>query len=185
MGEQKEQRAVLLVVAVLSRYGEVLEWADRELVARWGAVAVRSPRFAFTWSNYYEPTMGRDLEKYFLAFQQLLDPAELAGIKVATNELERQAAERFSVAEPRPLNLDPGYLTEAKLVLATTKDRDHRIYLQQGIFAEVTLHFHAGQWKTRPWTYPDYASPSYHQFFDDCRAYLRGRYRVPRDHRGA
>src|SRR5690606_9482893 len=102
------------------------------------------------WSSYYDATMGPELLKGFLAFERLMDPAELAQRKVESGAIEREAAERFSVAEPRPLNLDPGYITEAKLVLATTKDRDHRIYLSQGIYAEVTLYYHAGTWKSRP-----------------------------------
>jgi hypothetical protein len=76
--------------------------------------------------------------------------------------------------ESRPLNLDPGYLTEAKLVLASTKDRDHRVYLDRGIYAEVTLHYQRGRgWQPRPWTYPDYRSEPYLQFFTRCRQYLR------------
>ena len=77
----------------------------------------------------------------------------------------------------RPLNLDPGYLSEAKLVLATTKDRDHRIYLGQGIFAECTLYFHKQQWQPRDWTYPDFCSTPYRSFLAECRDYLGERYR--------
>ena len=80
-------------------------------------------------------------------------------------------------AEARPLNLDPGYITEAKLVLASTKDRDHRLYLDRGIFAECTLHYRQGIWQLRPWTYPDYQRADYHAFFLACRDYLRARYR--------
>jgi hypothetical protein len=92
----------------------------------------------------------------------------------AWEEEYRASAEH---SESRPLNIDPGYLTEAKLVLASTKDRDHRIYLSQGIFAEVTLHFARGGWQARPWTYPDYQRADYHAFFTTCRDYLRQRYR--------
>ncbi|MEX2025857.1 MAG: DUF4416 family protein, partial [Pirellulaceae bacterium] len=89
------------------------------------------------------------------------------------DEYRRQVAH----PESRPLNIDPGYLTEAKLVLASTKDRDHRIYLSQGIFAEVTLHFQQAKWQTRPWTYPDYQRADYHEFFSRCRDFLRQSYR--------
>lgn len=73
----------------------------------------------------------------------------------------------------RPLNLDPGYLTEAKLVLASTKDHAHRIYLSQGIYAEVTLSFRRGHWRHHDWTYPDYRRADYHAFFTQCRDYFR------------
>lgn len=58
-------------------------------------------------------------------------------------------------------------------MLATTKDRDHRIYLDNGIFAEVTLHYRQGVWEKSRWTYPDYQRPDFHEFFNQCRAYLR------------
>lgn len=77
--------------------------------------------------------------------------------------------------ESRPLNIDPGYISEAKLVLATTKDRDHRIYLSGGIFAEVTLHFRAKQWTSSRWTYPDYQREDFQAFFTKCRNLLRER----------
>ena len=67
------------------------------------------------------------------------------------------------------VNLDPGYLTTAKLVLATTKDFGHRVYLRDGIYAESTLHYIDGRWEPWPWTYPDYAGPRYHAFFERVR----------------
>lgn len=75
-------------------------------------------------------------------------------------------------AESRPLNLDPGYLTPAKLVLASTKDHAHRIYLRDGIFAEVTLVYRKGKWQPLEWTYPDYRRDDYQQFFTRCRERL-------------
>ena len=80
-----------------------------------------------------------------------------------------------SIPLSQKLGFDPGYLTEAKLILASTKDRDHRIYLDRGIFAENTLYFHAGSWQKRPWTYPDYQRADYHQFLLRCREYYRAR----------
>jgi hypothetical protein len=138
-------------------------------------VALASDRFDHRETTYYEATMGPDLQKTFFAFESLIDPAELVECKETSNQWELDYQKLGRHAEPRPLNLDPGYLTEAKLVLATTKDRDHRIYLRDGIFAEVTLHFHRGKWEARPWTYPDYQRADYHEFFLRCREYLRRR----------
>jgi hypothetical protein len=127
-------------------------------------------------TNYYEATMGANLKKTFFAFQTLVDPAELPQWKMQTNDWEIIYQQQANHPEPRPLNLDPGYLTEAKLILASTKDRDHRIYLRDGIFAENTLYFTKGGWQSRPWTYPDYQRADYHQFFVRCREYLRREY---------
>jgi len=88
-------------------------------------------------TDYYSRELGENLGRKFLGFERLIDPERLAGIKSFTNRLEG----KFSEGGARRINLDPGYLDSAKLVLPTTKNRDHRIYIGQGIFAEVTLHF--------------------------------------------
>jgi hypothetical protein len=74
---------------------------------------------------------------------------------------------------PRPLNLDPGYLGLGKLVLASTKDHAHRLYLSRGIYAEVTLNYQDRGWRHHDWTFPDYRRADYQQFFSQCRDYLR------------
>lgn len=175
MGEIRPHRPVLLLLAAFSRHDEALQWGREQAERRAGPIALSSPLFAFHHTDYYQADMGGPLRKQFHAFQQLIDPADLIPWKLCTNDWEQQLAAGGRWQEPRPLNLDPGYLTEAKLVLATTKDRDHRVYLGRGIFAEVTLHYHGGAWQSRPWTYADYADGGYHQFFDRCRQYLRSR----------
>jgi hypothetical protein len=152
----RTHRPVLLITAVFSRYPDAFEWARECCERHWGPVALASERFAFVETPYYEKTMGPGLDQ--------------------SNDWEEQCAREHAWPEPRPLNLDPGYVTEAKLILASTKDRDHRIYLSDGVFAEQTLHYHRGQWQPREWTYPNYRRADYHQFFDRCRAYLRERY---------
>jgi hypothetical protein len=177
MGQVAPHRRVLLIVAAFSRYPEGLEWAREQTEIDWGPIALASDFFEHVETQYYDATMGTGLKKTFWAFEQLVDPGLLPELKIRTNEWEEEYKQVSAHPEPRPLNLDPGYLTEAKLVLASTKDRDHRIYLSSGIYAEGTLYFHQGQWKTRPWTYPDYQRADYHEFFTRCREYLRQRYK--------
>jgi hypothetical protein len=129
----------------------------------------------FGQTTYYEPTMGPGLRKQFLAFATLIDPADLARVKLHTNGLERRLAETGAYAEGRPLNLDPGILNLGKLMLATTKDQAHRIYLRDGIFAEVTLRFAHGAFEPWPWTYADYREPALHQFLLEVRDYYKRR----------
>ena len=164
---------VLLVCGAFSRYAEALDWTRERVVRAWGPIALESERFIFDQTGYYTAEMGEDLTKTFFAMQRLVDPAGLADLKRQTIRWEQTYSEMAALPEPRPLNVDPGYLTEAKLVLATTKNRDHRIYLRDGIFAEVTLYYRGGQWCDRPWTYPDFRSQPYKQFFERCRRYYR------------
>ncbi|HIF30974.1 MAG TPA: DUF4416 family protein [Planctomycetaceae bacterium] len=175
MGDVKQIVSVLRFATVFSRHAELFEWAVGEMSQSWGPLAVEGEPFPFDYTSYYEGTMGKGIVKRFYAFEVLVDPSELADWKKESNAWEVACADRFP--ECRPLNIDPGYITEAKLVLATTKDRDHRIYLRDGIFAEVTLFFHRGSWQTRPWTYPDYADSANIPFFERCRGYLRKRLR--------
>ena len=177
MGQIATHRPVLLIAAAFSRHPEALDWGKQQAEQAWGSVALASDLFDHHETHYYDASMGEGLKKTFWAFERLVDPAELPDLKRHTNILEDVYKQVMDHPVPRPLNLDPGYLTEAKLVLASTKDRDHRIYLRDGIYAEGTLYFHQGTWKTRPWTYPDYQRADYHEFFSRCREYLRRRYK--------
>ncbi len=177
MGEIRTQRPVVLLAAVSSRYQQAIdEWTVEACSKHWGKIALQSELFDFNQTKFYEPSMGTDIKKRLFAFETLLDPANLPNAKILANELEQQYKADTDHAEERPLNIDPGYVTEAKLVLATTKDRDHRIYLRDGIFAEITLFYKQGVWERSRWTYADYLQAEYHAFFSQCRDYLRSRY---------
>ena len=177
MGQASEHGGVLLISAVFSRYEEALDWAKQRMGREWGPVALESERFEFEETEYYEPSMGAGLKKQFLAFERPFDPGKMAEVKLLTNGWEDEYASLGRHPEARPLNLDPGYITAAKLVLASTKDYTQRIYLGQGVFAEITLFFQRKQWQVGPWTFPDYRRADYHAFFTECRDYFR---RLPR-----
>ncbi len=179
MGEIKPHRAVLLVAAVSSQFDESFDWTRSEMEKVWGKLLFASEKFEFTETSYYARTMGENLKKQFLTFETKIDPGELANIKLATNDMESAFKSQNDTDVDRPLNIDPGYLTEAKLILATTKDRDHRIYLQRGIYAEVTLTFRQKSgWESARWTYPDYQREDFQAFFTRCRGWLRDQYRT-------
>ncbi len=160
---------VLLILAAFSRHESAFDWTQDWAESQWGATLLKSPRFCFTETGYYDASMGGPLWKMFFAMKRLIDPASLPDIKLATNGAERTYAAAVEVPERRPLNLDPGYLTESKLILASTKDHAHRIYVGKGIFAEITLRYRRGGWSPWEWTYPDYRRADYHAFFDQAR----------------
>jgi hypothetical protein len=175
MGEIHLAELVLPIVAAFSRYDDALDWGRKRATTAFGEIALESPQFDFHETEYYAATMGGRLKKCFWVFQRRLDPAELVEWKIAANDWEADYARRDEHAESRPLNLDPGYLTLAKLVLASTKDHAHRIYLGRGIYAEVTLYFKGGRWQHRDWTFPDYRRADYQEFFTAARQLLRAR----------
>jgi hypothetical protein len=176
MGDAHLPTPVLLLVAATSRYEQVLDLGREQCEARFGAALAVSSAFEFGETDYYAQEMGSGLLKQFWAFHAI-DPGRLAPVKRQTNEWEAEYAGLKAHPEPRPLNLDPGYLTLAKLVLASTKDHAHRIYLADGIYAEVTLSYRRGGWQPFDWTYPDYRRSDYHEFFTRCRELLRPRAR--------
>jgi hypothetical protein len=177
VGRPAPHSPVLLLLAAFSRYEAALAWAARRAADDWGPPALQSPAFDFTETDYYQATMGPGLRKRFFAFNRPLDPAELANLKLLTNQWEQDYAAAAGHAEPRPLNLDPGYLTLGKLVLASTKDFAHRIYLRDGIYAEVTLHYKHHRWQHHEYTFADYRRDDYQRFFSQCRELLHCRQR--------
>jgi hypothetical protein len=163
----------LLVVVCFSRHLEVLAWAQERLQETYCPIALVSPDFDFHQTKYYEATMGPGLKKRILAFQNLVPGDSLADAKLFTNDLEEQLAQSQKYPEVRPLNLDPGLIQLGKFLLASTKDQAHRIYLRDGIYAEVTLRFHAGAFELWPWTYRDYQEPAIREFLGQVREYYR------------
>jgi hypothetical protein len=129
-------------------------------------VDLRSKVFDFSrFTPYYEKEMGRHLKKFFVTFSNLDAPEELPKLKIETNLLE----EKYKVNKKRQVNIDPGYITQAKLVLATTKNYSHRIFLGQGIFGDVHMQYQNKSYRPQPWTYPDYRDKENIEFFNTAR----------------
>jgi hypothetical protein len=179
MGKPTQHDPVLLVLAAFSRYDDAIEWGWRTASSQWGPIALSSEPFKFDATDYYSATMGTDLRKQFFAFERLSHPGSVVDAKLQANAWESEFEELSRHPEPRPLNLDPGYLTLGKLVLASTKDYAHRIYLGKGIFAEITLNYRNHRWQPHEFTFPDYRRADYHAFFSQCRDYLKRISRAP------
>lgn len=157
MGEVYPPRPVKLIIAIIARGEEPIRAALPLLTARWGEIDFTGAVLPFDVTDYYNAEMGEGLIRQFISFEQLIDPGELASIKRETNNLEQ----RFAAHGNRVINLDAGYVALDKLVLATTKNRAHRIYIGQGVYAEVTLLYHRGSYEAWRFTYPDFHKPEY------------------------
>ncbi len=107
----------------------------------------------FDYTDYYSAEMGENLVRRFVTMDNLISPDELPDIKLATNEIEEKLAKETH----RQINIDPGYLSKAHLILATGKSYTHRPYLRDGIYADLTLIYQGKKFCSLPWTYPDYA----------------------------
>jgi hypothetical protein len=144
------------------KHDEVLELLKR----RFGDIDFSYGPIQFIFTDYYEDEMGGDLKKTYMTFAESVERESLAAIKVFTNEIE----DRYCREGRRLVNVDPGYVARDKLVLASTKDFYHRIYLSQGIYAEVTLHYRKGMYRYFSWTFPDYKEQPFLLFLEKIRA---------------
>lgn len=173
MARPRPAASAMALVAAFSRHDDALAWARARLEADLGPVALACDPFPFDQTAYYHASMGADLRKTLWAFERLIDPGRLPDLKLASNALEAEFAGLGLHPEGRPLNLDPGYLVLGKFLLATTKDQAHRVYLRDGIFAEVTLQYRAGSFRPWPWTYADYRLESVIAFTNAARERYR------------
>lgn len=164
----------MLVVPFLVTPAVSRDEVTAELSRRWGGIEYVSPAVDFGYTSYYEPEMGPNLTRYIVGFETLIDPSELAEIKIRTNEIEAG----FSARGRRRANLDPGLLGLERLVLASTKDNGRRIPLRDGIYAEITLIYHHGDFRPLEWTYPDYRSEAYLACFRELRLAYRRKLRA-------
>lgn len=143
----------------------MLEEAKNILRKGFGKIDYESQALAFRHTDYYETEFGKNLKRKFISFQKLIQPQNLAKIKIATNIIEK----KLSRNGLRSINIDPGYLNMAKLILASTKDYKHRIYLDKGIYVETTLFYQNKSFHFWEWTYPDYKSADYIRIFNQIR----------------
>lgn len=158
-------RPVKLISSVFSSDPAFIKKAEEMLEGEYGRIDGRSGILAFDRTDYYEEEFGRSLKREIVSFGTLVRADDICRVKIKTNEIEK----KLSSGGKRRANIDPGYLTDAKLVLLTTKDYSHRIYLGGRIFAEVTLFYKDGSFRAWPWTYPDYASEKLVSFFNKLR----------------
>jgi hypothetical protein len=166
MGVVHQPVPVKLFCALLLAPDIVQAEVEGTLQQYFGSIVLRSQPFPFTQTAYYSREMGENLIRLYVAFAPLLGIAELAAVKHTTNWLES----RWTVAPgQRRVNLDPGYVDLAKVVLASTKDHAHRLYIGAGIFAEVTLRYRQRSFQPWEWTYPDYRLPATLAFFNQLR----------------
>jgi hypothetical protein len=165
MGAIGSSHKVNLIAALLSRDADVLCDSRKALMRRFGRIDLEGPVTDFTHTTYYDDEMGRPLMRQYLSFKRLFDQRGICSIKLISNAIES----RFAKSGKRTVNIDPGYLDLAKLVLFSTKDYTHRIYLDKGIFAEVTLFYKDKGFNPWPWTYPDYKEPRSIDFFNEVR----------------
>ncbi|MDP2920870.1 MAG: DUF4416 family protein [Candidatus Omnitrophota bacterium] len=177
MGKAKKPGKVKLIIGMLAKDKKLFKDAERFFIRDFGPIDYKSPALNFNYTDYYKEEMSSPLKRVFISFKKPIPPEKIADIKLLTNSIEQKFAIRTNSSRlrsknivrasgasrelKRRINIDPGYISDSKLILATTKDYFHRIYLRNGIYGEVTLRWRKGGFEPFEWTYPDYKSTEY------------------------
>ena len=166
MSVPREPKPAKLVIGLFMKDRSLFDALVAELGSEFGSLDMVSPWMPFDYTSYYEQEMGAPLFRRLLAFKTLIEQLDLAGVKVTTNHLEN----RYTRNGRRRVNIDPGYLSYERFVLASGKNFVHRIYIGQKIYADLTLIYQQGAYQKLPWTYPDYADRPITSFLSRARA---------------
>lgn len=165
MSKPRDPLPAKLVVGILLNDKSLLDEIYRKLERWFGRVDMVSGWMDFDFTTYYADEMGDTLHRRMLVFKELFNQESLAEAKLATNDLEKE----YAVDDKRRVNIDPGYLLNERFVLATGKNYTHRIYIGSGIYADLTLIYQHGDYRSLPWTYPDYKDETMISFLKQVR----------------
>ncbi|MHC5123977.1 MAG: DUF4416 family protein [Planctomycetota bacterium] len=172
MWEIQDIQPVKLIVGILACDESALDVSRQVLLDAYGQADLVSEVWPFDMTEYYVDEAGPNMVRQFMAFENLIDPGRLAAIKHETNRMEQELAKQLDTPYPRPVNFDPGVIEPSKLILASTKNFAHRIYIGDHMYAEVTMTYNKGKWETFPFTFPDYKSGRYNAYLNKVRQTL-------------
>ncbi len=170
MLKQETVEPVKLIAGFLYNRDDVIMDVLEKMEAKFGRVEFESERFPFAHTDYYEKEIGPDLTRYFVSFEEPVPPDKLRQHKLATIKLEQKY---LGDGGGRLINIDPGLIGLGNLVLASTKEYAHRVYLGGGIYAEVSMIYEDRTFRPLPWTYPDYRTEETIRFLNRVRERLK------------
>ncbi len=179
MGQILPPENVKLICGLLINDADLLPALFSRLEEAFGDIDYQSPRLPFDFTRYYAPEMGDSLQRMFISFSKLIVPDMLADIKRTTNDFEDEFCRTEADNQRRNINIDPGYMSPANFILASTKNYSHRVYLRDSIYAEIELIYSKKKFNAVPWTYPDYQSEEYHQILMEIRDLYMKQLRQP------
>lgn len=171
MGKPDRYKEVNLFSGLI--FSEAIDPEDikNELRREFSEIDLVSDKFEFDFTDYYNSEMGKPLFRQFISFCKLINPESLSRIKIVTNSIEN----KFSKSGKRVVNIDPGYISDANVIIATTKNHYHRVHLREGIYAHIEYVIKGKNLSFLEWTYPDFRSGNYLGFFNDLNSLYKNK----------
>ncbi|MGA2330316.1 MAG: DUF4416 family protein [Syntrophales bacterium] len=166
MSKPRPAEAVKLLMSHIYADGNLLKSILEALSEHYGDIDFVSARIPFHYTDYYTEEMGSPLERRFIFFDTLIRPESLPDVKLCTNDIEDKTSE----GGKRRANIDPGYMSQAHLILATGKGYTHRPYLRAGVYADLALIYMGKSFQPLSWTYPDYGEKPVIEMFNRIRS---------------
>jgi hypothetical protein len=166
MSDPSLPESAKLLIGIMYKDIELFDSAKEILIKKFGEIDRESVHFDFNYTDYYEKEMGLGLKKVFLVFEKPIDKEDLVKIKLYANNIEK----RLSKKNNRLINIDPGYITKHQVIVASCKERPHRIYLSKGVYAHLMFFFTKNDVISFKWTFPDYLDNK--NFFLESRKFM-------------
>ena len=163
MALPKQPQKVKLFIGILSSDTKLFEIIKKEF--EYGEIDYESDVFDWNFTKYYNDELGENIKKKFMFFKKLINPEKIADIKIDTNKIE----DKYK----RKINLDPGYLTRSKVLLASAKDRSNKVYIKSGIYGDIVLIFKNKSFEPFPFTFKDFRTKEYIELFNKIRELIK------------
>ena len=174
MTKPREHNKVMYFCGILASDENALRAGTAKVSNLFGKIKHESDAYEHKYTNYYDKEMGESKLRKFIAYLPLECPTKLRDLKLTTNDLEDELAAELALPFPRPVNLDPGYIDEPRIVLASCKDYNHRIAIGKGVYADLHLIYSRKLgYVGMEWSYKDYTDDVAQEFFMKCRQILR------------
>jgi len=159
-----------LIISIIYSSLDAVADALKVLERRFGTVQFETIEIPSGDALTYKEEMGEHLYRRFFSFEQLVSRDTLSEIKNTCHRIEPLFADHVDDYIFRTVNIDPGILTSDNLVMTSHREYNHRIYLKDGVFAEIVLVFAKGSFRRLPWTGVDFCHIEAIDFFRRVRS---------------
>jgi len=166
---EREFKKVKLFTGVIYKDFKCFKKVKDILENHFSGIDLESCEIPFVFTEYYNEEFGTPLFRKFISFTDKINPEEISGIKKFTNNIEINMLRD----KRRTVNIDPGYISDANVVIATAKNHYHRVPLSGGIYAHIEYVIKNKRLHFLEWTYPDFKSEEYLKFFKELKTLFK------------